>query len=290
MKTSAKPFLEINTAVLLFGFAGVLGKLINLSSVFIVLGRVFFASLFLYFVLKIGKIGFKTDKTIDFLGMISLGILLAFHWFTFFSSIKISSVSLALITFSTFPVFVVFIEPLVFDIETDYFNLFLAFITFTGIIIIAGGKQTGHSIFYGIIYGVLSGLSFAFLSVFNKLYVKKYSSYKIAFYQDLSAMIILIPLYFIVKPKVSARDLSLLFILGVFCTGIAHTLFISSMKKIKAQTASIISCLEPVYGVALSVIFLNEILSVRFILGAVLIIGSAMFAMLRSAMLRTASQ
>jgi drug/metabolite transporter (DMT)-like permease len=282
MKTEIKSLFELNTAVLLFGLSGVLGKIINLSPVFIVLGRVFFASIFLYLIIKIRKKGLKTEKTIDLLGMLSLGFLLAFHWFTFFASIKISSVSIALITFSTFPVFVVFIEPLIFDMEVEYFNIVLAIITLTGIIIIAGYKQPEASVFYGSVYGVLSGLSFAFLSVFNKLYVKKYSSYTIAFYQDIMATVILLPLFVIVKPFVSISDLSLLFIIGVFCTGIAHTIFINSMKTIKAQVAGIISCLEPVYGIIISVIFLKERFDIKFIIGGILIIGAAITAVLKN--------
>jgi drug/metabolite transporter (DMT)-like permease len=282
MKTEIKSLFELNTAVLLFGLSGVLGKIINLSPVFIVLGRVFFASIFLYLIIKIRKKGLKTEKTIDLLGMLSLGFLLAFHWFTFFASIKISSVSIALITFSTFPVFVVFIEPLIFDMEVEYFNIVLAIITLTGIIIIAGYKQPEASVFYGSVYGVLSGLSFAFLSVFNKLYVKKYSSYTIAFYQDIMATVILLPLFVIVKPFVSLSDLSLLFIIGVFCTGIAHTIFINSMKTIKAQVAGIISCLEPVYGIIISVIFLKERFDIKFIIGGILIIGAAITAVLKN--------
>ncbi len=78
------------------------------------------------------------------------------------------------------------------------------------------------------------------------------------------------------KP-LALKDLALLSFLGVFCTAIAHTLFIKGMRRVKAQVASIIATLEPVYGIILAVILLKEIPSLRTISGGILIVLSALF-------------
>ncbi|MEA3420281.1 MAG: DMT family transporter, partial [Acidobacteriota bacterium] len=73
-------------------------------------------------------------------------------------------------------------------------------------------------------------------------------------------------------PLVNTNDMLLLAILGVLCTAGAHTLFIEGMKQIKAQTASIIHSLEPVYGIVFAFLFLQEMPSQRTILGGVIIL------------------
>jgi drug/metabolite transporter (DMT)-like permease len=73
-----------------------------------------------------------------------------------------------------------------------------------------------------------------------------------------------------------------LLFLGVVCTAVAHTLFIKGMKEIQAQTASIISSLEPVYGIILAFLFLREVPAGRTVLGGVIILSAVLFISLRT--------
>jgi len=108
-----KGTVQIHMAVFLFGFAGLFGKFLLCDPIYIVLGRTFFAftALFLY-----AKIFSKTALILSFdktgLFFVLQGILLAVHWWSFFLSIQLSSVAVGLVTFSTFPLFVTFMEPL----------------------------------------------------------------------------------------------------------------------------------------------------------------------------------
>src|SRR3989344_4468916 len=115
MKKESKSLIEIHIAVLLFGLAGIFGKLLSLPPIIITLGRVLFASIVLLIIIlyKKQKIQLNTKK--DYIIFIVLGIILAIHWTTFFQSIKLSTVAIGLLTFSTFPVFTTFIEPIVFN-------------------------------------------------------------------------------------------------------------------------------------------------------------------------------
>ena len=74
----------------------------------------------------------------------------------------------------------------------------------------------------------------------------------------------------------------MLLLLGVVFTALAHTLFIRSMRTIKAQQASIIISLEPVYGIVLAALLLSEIPTVRMLIGGGLILGAAIYTMRRS--------
>jgi len=103
--------LEIHIAVILFGLSGLFGKFLTLPPLVIVFGRTFFATLTLGIILAVFKIPFRVKSSRDFFVLILLGVILAAHWITFFHSIQISTVAVGLLTFSTFPIFVTFMEP-----------------------------------------------------------------------------------------------------------------------------------------------------------------------------------
>jgi drug/metabolite transporter (DMT)-like permease len=76
-------------------------------------------------------------------------------------------------------------------------------------------------------------------------------------------------------------DYVLLVILGVFCTALAHVLFIRSLVQVKAQLASIIASLEPVYGIIFAFVLLGEVPALRTILGGVIILGTIMLSTMK---------
>ena len=112
MKNNLKALFEIHFAVFLFGLSGLIGKMISLPPMLIVFGRTFFAVMTLALILKLGGNLFIKIQRNHFLLIFLTGIILAFHWFCFFYSIHISSVAIGLLTFSSFPLFVTFMEPL----------------------------------------------------------------------------------------------------------------------------------------------------------------------------------
>ncbi len=65
-------------------------------------------------------------------------------------------------------------------------------------------------------------------------------------------------------------------------TGLAHTLFISSLRHIPAQTAGILSCLEPIYSTVFAFLFLHEVPAPRDYLGGAIILGAVIYSTLRA--------
>lgn len=124
------------------------------------------------------------------------------------------------------------------------------------------------------IWGLAAGATFALLTIFNRKLTSRYSGRTIAFYQDTSAALFLVPALFLKPAAVTPGDVLLLLVLGVVCTAAAHSLFIQGMKHIRAQTAALVSTLEPVYGILLAFFILREIPSLRTILGGLLILLS----------------
>lgn len=270
--------LEIHIAVLLFGLASLFGKWVALPAVLIVLGRVAFAVPALAAVLRWKGQNLRLNQRRHYFHLSLLGLLLAVHWVTFFESVQVSTVAVCLVSYSTFPFFTVFLEPLFFREPLSRRGVVLAIVALLGVALVIPEWKLDNNITLGVFWGVLSGLSFALLSVLNRRYVRTYTSLQVAFYQDLVAFLLLLPFWFMLLPAPSAQDWWLLALLGVVFTAFSHTLFINGMKAVPARTASIIATLEPVYGVIAAAILLGEIPGLRVIAGGVLIVGAMAYA------------
>jgi len=275
LKMSQKTGLfDIHAAVLLFGLAGLFGKWLPISPLLIVLGRVFFASLTLALILFLSRQGFAVNPYKIYLLLLFLGFILSVHWVSFFQSIQVSSVAVGLLSYSTFPVFTTFLEPIFFKERLVKTNVLFSFLCLFGVFLIIPNFTIDNTTFRGVLWGLLSGFTFAILAIFNRKLTQRLSPLTIAFYQDFFAMIFLFPFYFLLRPSLSNQSIVLLIILGTVCTAGSHTLFIKGLRRIKAQTASIISSLEPVYGILFASLFLHEIPSLRTVSGGILILLS----------------
>jgi drug/metabolite transporter (DMT)-like permease len=278
MTNKNRNLLEIHLAVLLFGLSGLFGKMISMHPVIIVLGRVVFASIFLGISFMYFKTTIKLQRLNDYIFLGFLGLLLAVHWVSFFQSIQLSTVAVGVLTFSTFPVFVTFLEPIFFKEMIRIKDIFMAVVVLIGVALVIPSFDSVSNITRGALWGIGSGFTFAVLSILNRKYVKKYSSLVVAFYQDSVAALILIPFLFTEVQVFHIKDILLLVLLGTVFTAIAHTLFIKGLTSLKARTASIISCLEPVYGIIFALLLLGETPSLRVMVGGVVILGASFYA------------
>ncbi len=278
----SKGLFQIHVAVFLFGFAGLFAKFIDAGPMVIVLGRTLFASLALAVFIRVppGKNN-KKVRLEELPWYVAQGVLLAVHWWAFFHAIQLSTVAIGLLTFSTFPLFVTFLEPLFFKEPLTRFNILTAFLVFIGMVLVIPGLDLSDQYTMGGLWGVFSGLTFALLAMVNRKSVQSTDAVTISFFQNLFAagfMALPLLLSSSAVPLPSTRDILLLMVLGVLCTATAHTLFISSLSVIMAQTASIITALEPVYGIILAGLFLNEIPGPRTLAGGVLILATTIAA------------
>ncbi len=275
--------LEVHLAVFLFGFPGLFGKWLALSPPLIVLGRVFFASLALAVVLWLGRRPMKIAPARDMALLVLCGLVLAAHWTMFFQAVRVSTVAVALLSYSSFPIFAAFLEPLAFRERRDPAGLLAAIVCVIGVFLIVPGFGLANPVLQGVLWGLGSGLTFAVLALLNRKLAEARSSLLVAFYQDLFALVFLAPFAFVSKVELTGRTLGLLAVLGVFGTAAAHTLFIGGLKRVRVRTASIISTLEPVYGIALAALFLKESPAPRTLAGGALILTAALVITARAA-------
>lgn len=282
MDAKNRSLIEIHFAVFLFGLSGLFGKVVDLPALMIVFGRVCFASIFLGSVLLYLKQNIKLDQRKDYLYMLLMGCLLAIHWVTFFQSIQMSTVAIGLLTFSTFPVFVTFLEPCFFREKIKIADIAVAGIAFLGIMLVVPRFELDNHITKGALWGIVSGFTYALLSMLNRRYARNYSGIVVAFYEQFISVIVLLPFFFVQQPLVKMNDLLLLLVLGILFTGIAHSLFINGLQNIKTQIAGIISCLEPVYGIIFAAFLLHELPAAREMIGGSIILGTVLYSTIKS--------
>lgn len=278
MKNQKKSLISIHIAVLLFGLAGLFAKWVLLPAVIIVLGRVIFSSLSLFFLLKVKRARVRLDKGRDYILMITAGIVLAVHWTTFMQSIQTSTVAIGTLTFSTFPLFVTFLEPVLFHERLKSSSVVSAVVMLAGVLLIVPEFHLGNTMTQGVIWGMAGSLSYAVLSLMNRMFMEKYTSSLTAFYEQATAAVVLLPSLFLLKPVVSGKDILVLVLLGVVFTAFAHTMYIEGLKHVKVQTAGIISGLESVYGIIAAFLFLGEKPGIKELAGGVIILGVVFYS------------
>lgn len=270
--------LSIHMSVMLFGVAGLFGKLINLPPAMLVFGRTLFASIALLLVLMVLKTGMRIKSKKDLLGFVFMGAILAVHWVAFFHSVQISTVAIALLTYSSFPIFVTFLEPFIYNERLRARDVLIALVVFGGLVLVVPEFDLSNNLTLGVIWGTFSGFTFAVLSILNRKYVADYSALVVTLYQDAVACLILFPFVGHTALSLTPGEWGGLILLGVVFTALAHALFIRGMMAVKAQLASIIASLEPVYGILIALVVLSEVPSTREILGGVVIIGAIVYA------------
>ena len=278
MPSYKQSIISLHSAVLLFALSGLFAKWLNMPASHIVFGRSFFAAIAIaIFVLLIKKQSLKVERTL-LLPLAFTGIVLAFHWGSFFYAIQVSSVAIGLITFASFPVFVSFLEPLLFKEKFHYQALAQALLTIVGILFILPLSNLSTGDIDGVIWGMISAFSFALLTLLNRKFVTKTSAKKVAFYQNSCATICLLPLIYLYPITITYQQLSVLVILGVLFTAIAHTLFNHALKAVKAQTASIAVSLEPIYGSIAAYFLLGEQITWMMAVGGSIVIFTNVWA------------
>lgn len=175
-----------------------------------------------------------------------------------------------------------FLEPLIFRQRLRCRNVILAVIILIGVLITVPEFSFENHMFRGILVGMISALAYAVLTIMNKRFAEKYSSTLTAFYEQATAAVVLLPFVVSAKIQPSFHDLTLLALLGVITTALAHSLFIDSLKTIPAQLAGICSSMETVYGILFAMLLLGEIPSVREIAGAAVIVGAVIIAQMQT--------
>lgn len=278
MKAETKYHLLLHLVVLIFGFTGILGKLITIDAIPLVFWRTTIGGLVILIWLAARKKITKL-KLRDLAKMAAVGLMVGTHWVLFFQSIKVSTVSVALVMVATTPMFVGFLEPLIFRRRLDWKELVVSLLVIAGVGTIFN-MDTGYNL--GILLGLFSALMAALFSTLNGVLVKKHNASNISMIELLSASIGIAILLAVTGDfnsdliTMSSSNWFYISILAVVATSFAFIASTAVMKHLTPFTAAIAINLEPIYAIILAVVIFGqeEVMGWEFYFGGSLIVGA----------------
>ena len=263
--------------VVILGFTGILGKLISLDAIHLVWYRMGFAFLSLAIFLFFKKQLFSISKQ-NFFGILGVGFLVTTHWLFFFESIKVSTVSVAVVCLSTSSLFSALIEPIFFKRKLLAYEVIMGIIVVGALAFVMG---TEIQYIWGYIYGILSAFLGTLFTLFNAKYIKKVGAAQITMIEMLAGVLIISCLllfqqdYTVFTSLISITDFYYLIILAVLCTAMVFVWMTEIMRHITPYSLIMAINLEPIYSIILAIIIFgdDELMSSSFYIGSSIIIS-----------------
>lgn len=262
----------------MWGFTGILGKLIHLDPIPIVWYRVFIAAIGILIALPFLKLSVRLANPKDIYKLIVVGVFVSLHWVTFYKSIALSTASFGILCLSTTTLHVTWLEPIIMKRKFSLSEFLLGIIVILGILFVTYESTSTNT--EALIYGLLSALFAALFAVFNAKLVETIPSPQISFYEMLVGIVFL-TILLLINGDLNSTKLSITFwdgfwliFLGLACTSFAFIAVINVVKHLGAFTVTLSINLEPVYTIVLAIFILqeNEVLGTKFYLGSFIII------------------
>lgn len=276
MDTTLRNLLNILLATLLISTSGVLGKYIAMPTEVIVWFRSAFAMVFLLVFCKYRKIRLSVHSKKTQMALVISSLFMAAHWVSYFYALKLSNVALGMLSLYTFPVITTLLEPFFSRTKFNPVHLLLAGIVLTGVSILTPKFDVESDDVKGILIGVFSALCYSIRILILKQHVKGYHGSMMMFYQTLVITVLLLPVLFFMDLSGLPSQFPYLLFLALVTTAVGHSLIIHSLKFFSAATTTIISSVQPIFGIVIAFIFVNEIPSINTLFGGLLIISSVL--------------
>lgn len=271
--------IKLHAAVFLWGFTGVLGRLISFNEGLLVWWRLLITVVTLYVIMRLRNELQRVSPKQRW-QLFGIGLLIAMHWCFFYGSIKYSNVSIALTCLSAAGLFTSLIEPLMNRRKIVPLEILLGLIGIAGIYLIFHFDPRYRT---GIVLGLICTVLTCIFSILNKRQVS-YTAPKVMMLYELSGgllfLTLIMPLYLYIFPSVHympyKADWLWLILMSWICTIYAMDLSLQALQKVSAFTQNLTLNLEPVYGIILAFVVYheNKYLSQWFYLGfAFILVG-----------------
>jgi drug/metabolite transporter (DMT)-like permease len=284
MSDTRKAYLIMQFCTLLWGFTAILGKLIELPAIVLVWWRLLITTVILWLVPQLFKKARAIPKKI-LQQLIVVGGLVGLHWICFYGSIKLANASVGLVCMASTAFFTSLIEPYILKTPFQRYELILGLLLIPGMALVANDLDFKMITGFGV--GLMSAFLGAIFSTLNKKIIDSGSTAPenlvITFVELGSALVLvsaILPFIWVSQPNMqwmpTQKDGVYLLILSVVCTILPYTIWLNAMKHLSAFTANVMLNMEPVYGIALAWLILqeNQELSPRFYVGVGLILAT----------------
>ena len=278
--------MGLTLATLFISTSGALGKYIDMPTPVIIWWRCSLGLLFLYIYCRYKKISLKIHSKRDLYTFIISSLFLGAHWITYFYSLKLSNVAIGMLSLFTFPVITALLEPFFVKIKLDPIHIVLGILVLFGIYILAPEFNLESSYLRGIFLGLISAIFYSLRILILKQHVVNYNGTMLMLYQILILSIVLLPAVIIMDTSGIKTQYPYVLILALVTTAIGHTLFIKSLRYFKVSTATIISSVQPIFGIIIAFFFLNEVPTWKTFFGGLIIVSTVVIESLRSSRIR----
>ena len=277
-KNRLKSLIHFHFIVFVFGFTAILGSLISIDSLKLVWYRMLIATISLLLLAPLLNKKLNISKNILF-KLFFCGLIISLHWVFFFKAIKVSNVSITLSILSLGAFITSFLEPIIYKRKIIIYEVILGLLVVLGTAIIF---KTQFHYLEGILYALCSVVLSVFFTLFNGKLIGKISSFTISFYELLGGFLT-ISILLITNNDfdtdlllLKRDDIVWLFVLGTICTAYAFVISVEVMKHLSPYSVMLSINMEPIYGIVLAIIFLNESenMSYEFYIGFLLIFTS----------------
>ncbi len=272
------PRLMLVASMTIFGTLGLFVRNISVSSGELALYRAVLAALLLtgFFVLSKQHIPLsKVKKEIPLL--LASGVAMGINWILLFQAYKYTTVSAATLSYYFAPVIVTVVCPFLFREKLTVKQIICFIMSTVGLVLIIGiGDVHGDSNIIGILFGLGAAVFYATVILLNK-FIKKVEGIHRTFLQFIAAIITLTP-YVLCTSGITLGSLNNigwinLLIVGLVHTGITYCMYFSSLKELPGQKVAILSYIDPLVAVLISVTVLGETMTMSQVIGGMLILG-----------------
>lgn len=272
------PRLMLVASMTIFGTLGLFVRNISVSSGELALYRAVLAALLLtgFFVLSKQHIPLsKVKKEIPLL--LASGVAMGINWILLFQAYKYTTVSAATLSYYFAPVIVTVVCPFLFREKLTVKQIICFIMSTVGLVLIIGiGDVHGDSNIIGILFGLGAAVFYATVILLNK-FIKKVEGIHRTFLQFIAAIITLTP-YVLCTSGITLGSLNNigwinLLIVGLVHTGITYCMYFSSLKELPGQKVAILSYIDPLVAVLISVTVLGETMTISQVVGGMLILG-----------------
>ena len=284
----------IISSMLVFGSIGVFRRYIPASSAFLACSRGLLGGLFIFVFLKLARRGDKATvgrkKAGESTGgqklvgrqiswLIFTGILIGINWILLFEAFNQTTVPIATLCYYMQPTIIILLSPLVFKEKLTRKKAICAAVAIIGMVLVSGvvGDSNGATL-RGVLLGLGAAVFYATVVMLNKK-LRGIDAFQKTMIQLLAAGACMIPYMLLTggidETRFTTRAVILMLIVGIVHTGIAYVAYFASMDGLKIQSIALLSYIDPVSALFFSALFLKEPLSALGIIGAVMIIGSA---------------
>jgi drug/metabolite transporter (DMT)-like permease len=276
-----RAYIQMHVAILLWGFTGILGRLISIEEFPLVWWRILITVLGLYGFLKWnGEFEAPSRKALK--KIFFVGGTIALHWVTFFGSIKYSNVSVALSAMASTALFTAILAPIKYKRKPRLTEILLGLGIVAGIYIIFQFQQVYS---FGIALGLISALLCAYFTIETKELLSNHGPRNLLLFEllgGLGTLTLLAPFYVHFFPESvmipTTTDVGYLLILSLLCTVYAMQLSYQALQHVSPFVMNLSVNLEPVYSIVLAAFIFkeHEELNAGFYVGASIIILTVM--------------